>query len=175
MDFQLLSEKIEKAAKKAFLEMYEQHGSEQIYAFALYSDDGAETLCPSTNTLKGMLGEEEFEAYLQGEALEYYEFETAEWAYEYEGGRAEFREICGILSEAQYDDFQAYREQFFEVCVAVLHKLKKENFFKNIVQREIFLTFAVSDSDWLVRNERKIIPLLNDEFFTKQYFLQQEM
>ena len=31
---------------------FENYGAEEIYGFALYSDEGAMTVCPSTNTLK---------------------------------------------------------------------------------------------------------------------------
>jgi hypothetical protein len=39
MDFEILKQQIKTAAKK-LLEMYEKHGDEQIYSFALYSDEG---------------------------------------------------------------------------------------------------------------------------------------
>lgn len=52
MNFIQLQQKIEEASKKSFLEMYEQHKEEDIYAFALYSDEGAMTVCPSTNTIR---------------------------------------------------------------------------------------------------------------------------
>ena len=52
MNFTELKNKIEIAAKQAFLEMFEKHGKDEIYAFALYNDEGAMTVCPSTNTMK---------------------------------------------------------------------------------------------------------------------------
>ncbi|WP_407486179.1 DUF4303 domain-containing protein [Elizabethkingia anophelis] len=52
INFETLKHKIETATKKAFLEIYEKAGSENLYAFALYSDEGAMTVCPSANSLK---------------------------------------------------------------------------------------------------------------------------
>jgi hypothetical protein len=49
-DWPGMTTKIEAATRLAFTEMVEQHGSEGIYAFALYSDAGAMTVCPSTNS-----------------------------------------------------------------------------------------------------------------------------
>ena len=54
MDFDILKQQIETAAKNAFLEMYKKHGTEDIYSFALYSDEGAMTVCPSSNTLEAL-------------------------------------------------------------------------------------------------------------------------
>ena len=52
MNFEAFKQEIEVATKKAFIEMFENYEAEEIYGFALYSDEGAMTVCPSTNTLK---------------------------------------------------------------------------------------------------------------------------
>ncbi|MXV37827.1 DUF4303 domain-containing protein [Flavobacteriaceae bacterium Ap0902] len=78
MNFQALQTKIEKATKRAFIEMFEKHADEGIYSFALYSDEGAMTVCPATNTLDFINNLSEDER----EDLPYCKFEPAEWKYE---------------------------------------------------------------------------------------------
>lgn len=46
-----LRRRIEDAARQAFLDVLESHPDEHVYAFALYSDEDAMTVCPSTNTI----------------------------------------------------------------------------------------------------------------------------
>ena len=70
MNFEALKQEIEVATKKAFIEMFENYGAEEIYGFALYSDEGAMTVCPSTNTLKHLMTVDQ-------DDLTYYTFEPA--------------------------------------------------------------------------------------------------
>lgn len=173
MDFNILENKIEKAAKNAFIEMYEKHKEEGIYCFALYSDDGAMTVCPATNT-------NDFIKDFEEEDLDYYKFESAEWKYEMMGADEEFDEICKILYdelsknnyENEYSDekvFYKFRNQLFQTCINVLKKLKKEDFFKKLIGTDIFLQFTVSDYE-LDRDEvRKMIIELNDNHYKDEY------
>jgi hypothetical protein len=60
--------------------------AEGLYSFALYSDEGALTVCPSANSL----------AHLATQPLEdqlYAKFESAEWDYERRGAEAQFNEL----------------------------------------------------------------------------------
>ena len=91
MNFDILRQKIEHATKQAFIEMFENYGVDEIYGFALYSDEGAMTVCPSTNTLKHLA------VFDQNDDLTYYKFEPAEWKYEALGADKEFDEICDSL------------------------------------------------------------------------------
>lgn len=167
MDFEILKQQIEAAAKKAFLEMYEKHGAEQIYSFALYSDEGAMTVCPATNTLQ-MLDEDD-------EDLLYYKYEPAEWTYEMEGANDDFNEICTRLrseldqnseNDEWFEDFQA---KLYTACIEVLEKLKNENFFRQITGRDIFLIFTVSDYEFEKQDLKNIIISLNDNEYKREY------
>ena len=162
MDFKKLAQKIEQATRKAFLEIVNQHKGEQIYAFALYSDEGAMTVCPATNTLN----------YLETKPpkdITYYKYEPAEWHYEGDGADDEFQEICNELydyieeeledleeeDEDEEDDteFELFQQQLYQTCIDVLLKLKKENFFKNTLGYDIFLMFSVTDYE----QDRKLL------------------
>ena len=167
MDFEILKQQIETAAKKAFLEMYEKHGAEQIYSFALYSDEGAMTVCPATNTLP-MLDEDD-------DDLLYYKYEPAEWTYEMEGANDDFNEICTRLrseldQNSENDEwFEDFRTRLYTACIEVLEKLKNENFFRQITGRDIFLIFTVSDYEFEKQDLKNIIISLNDNEYKREY------
>ncbi len=171
MNFETLSQNIENAAKKAFIEMYEKYGAEEIYAFALYSDEMAMTVCPSTNTLKHLATVDQADLS--------YKFEPAEWKYEMVGADKAFNEISKKLRDTLYENadagaddewFNGFQQQLFATCVDVLEKLKRENFFKNIVGKEIFLTFTVSDYDMKEKDVENIINRLNDNEYKTEYY-----
>lgn len=176
MNFNELEQKIEIATKKAFIEIFNEHKNEEIYSFALYSDGGAMTVCPSANTIDFLknLNEEE------KEELTYYKFEPAEWKYEMSGAVEEFDDICKELRtelekndyENEYeveDTFVVFRNRLFKLCIKVLKKLKQEGFFKNIVGKEIFLIFTVSDFEFDNDELENIIIELNDNNYKEEY------
>ena len=94
MNFKKLEQKIENATKEAFIEMYNKHKNEEIYGFALYSDAGAMTVCPATNTIEFLNSLDNEEK----EEINYYKFETVEWKYEGDGADEKFNDICTELS-----------------------------------------------------------------------------
>lgn len=179
MNFDLLQHKIEQATKQAFLEMYLQHGEEGIYAFALYSDEGAMTVCPSTNT-QAALNEHYDE---QQEDFVYYQFEPAEWKYEMQGAEDAFNQISEDIYAAseqclQYDEdgeyienetFNLFREALFDCCFKVLLKLKQENFFYNLVQNDVFLMFSVTEHEFEPEKLKKMITQLNNNPYQAKY------
>ncbi len=176
MNFEELEQKIKNATKKAFIEIFNEHKNEEIYGFALYSDGGAMTVCPSTNTVGFLENLDEEEK----EELAYYKFEPAEWKYEGAGANEEFDDICKELSieleknnyENEYEDedtFVAFRNRLFKLCINVLKKLNKEDFFKNIVGKEVFLTFTVSDFEFDNDELENTIIELNENNYKEEY------
>lgn len=184
-DFKKLAVEIEAATRKAFQEMVTDHADEGIYAFALYSDEGAMTVCPSTNT-------QEFLATAPQNDIVYYTFEPAEWRYEADGADAEFNEICSKLYDAIEGDFwdnpdESYEEEdsededeedeefvefqqtLYQTCIDVLLKLKQENFFNNLAGKDIFLMFSVTDYEYDRTKLREMITLLNDNPYRQEY------
>ncbi|KAA2217772.1 DUF4303 domain-containing protein [Chryseobacterium sediminis] len=168
MDFEILKQQIENAAKKAFLEVYEKHGAEGVYSFALYSDEGAMTVCPAANTVKAMEMADEEDAF-------YYKFEPAEWTYEMEGADKEFDDICTQLRAElnKHDDddqwFEGFQSKLFSTCIEVLEKLKNENFFTKITGKDIFLIFMVSDYEFEEDELKDLIVRLNDNEYKSEY------
>ncbi|MDR6465921.1 DUF4303 domain-containing protein [Chryseobacterium sediminis] len=168
MDFEILKQQIEDAAKKAFLEVYEKHGAEGIYSFALYSDEGAMTVCPAANTMKVLETADEEDAL-------YYKYEPAEWTYEMEGADEEFNEICTQLRAEldQYEDddqwFEGFQAKLYSTCIEVLEKLKNENFFTKITGKDIFLIFTVSDYEFEMEELKDLVVRLNDNEYRSEY------
>lgn len=168
MNFEILQQNIEKATKKAFLEIVDTCGAGDIYAFALYSDEGAMTVCPSTNTLKHLENADQ-------DDLAYCKFEPAEWKYEMKGADQEFNEICdqlrAELDQNEEDDewFLHFQKKLYDTCIDVLEKLKNENFFKQIIGKDIFLTFTVSEYEFENNYIKDIINRLNDNEYNREY------
>ncbi|MEN7548603.1 DUF4303 domain-containing protein [Rapidithrix thailandica] len=174
MNFKELEQKIESATQKAFIEIFNTHKDEEIYGFSLYSDGGAMTVCPSTNTIDFLNNLDEEEK----EELSYYKYEPAEWKYESVGAEEEFNNISTELrTELEKDDFKneeketfiTFRNHLFKTCINVLNKLKKEAFFKNIVGKDIFLIFSVSDFEFENKELEKIVIELNDNDYKDEY------
>ena len=176
MNFDALSLKIEQATREAFGEMLQQHGAEDIYAFALYSDEGAMTVCPSTNTVTFLNNLSAAEK----EELPYYRFEPAEWAYEMQGADNAFNEISKTLDEElSKNDFQneyeaeavfdAFRQGLYDCCIAVLEKLKAEDFFNRLAGKEVFLMFTVSDYEFPKSELTNIVKRLNNDTYAQEY------
>jgi hypothetical protein len=170
-DFEALSAKIEAAARLAFTRICEQHGTEGIYAFALYSDDGAMTVCPAANTKAHLEQADQ-------DDLTYYKFEPAEWKYEGSGfdeADALFEEICTLVrereGEMEEDDaqFEAFRSRLFATCIDVLQKLTSEGFFREIAGHEVFIIFTASEYEFPKAEVRKILSSLNDNAFKDEY------
>jgi len=177
LNFIELENKIEKATKKAFIEMFEKHQDEEIYSFSLYSDEGAMTVCPSTNTIDFLDKMDK----KQKEQLAYYKFEPAEWKYEMIGADKDFDEICKDLrtelENNEYLDNDEYNEEWFlkfqktlyQTCTTILKKLKKEDFFKKIIGKDIFLVFSVSEFEFEKKKLEKMIIELNDNEYRTEY------
>ncbi|WP_282628392.1 DUF4303 domain-containing protein [Empedobacter sedimenti] len=169
-DFKKLENKIEEATKKAFQEMVAQHQSERIYAFALYSDEGAMTVCPATNTLNFLETQPEND-------LTYYKYEPAEWNYEGDGADDDFSEICNLLydevEDEKYEDdeelFGKFQQKLYQTCIDILLKLKNENYFKDIVGYDIFLIFSVTDYEQHRASLSQTISLLNENPYRDEY------
>lgn len=169
-NFKELALAIESATRKAFIEIAQKHKSERIYAFALYSDEGAMTVCPATNTLDFL------DSSPKDDTL-YYKYEPAEWIYEGDGADDDFSDICSQLfdevdDEKYYEDellFDAFQSSLYQTCVDVLLKLKQENFFKDIVGHDIFLMFSVTDFEQDRRFLAETISALNVEPYRTEY------
>ncbi|WP_028543272.1 DUF4303 domain-containing protein [Paenibacillus taiwanensis] len=175
-DFVLLKQEIKQAAMQAFSEIYNQTNPHNpVISFALYSDEGAMTVCPSTNTnqhLNDMVKEEPDEAL-------YYKYEPAEWAFEGTGADEAFNNICTklrnyILNAEQSDDdhddsFVSFRDTLYRTCIEVLEELVLANFFADITKRDIIVLFSVTDYEYDRSSSLQMVSRLNSAPVITEY------
>ena len=167
IDFNILKAEIKTAVKEAFTAINAQHKDGDVYSFALYSDEGALTVCPSANTkthLAEMISDDPDDAH-------YYKFEPAEWQYESVGAEKRFSAISRQLFEtnkAGYDgSWSAFQKQLYETCISALEELRAEGFF----EPSIFLLFTVSDTDQSPKQANAIVKRLNNNAYAEEYRL----
>lgn len=160
VDFDLLRQEIKDAARAAFGVVRRNHSDEQFYAFALYSDESAMTVCPAANTEEGLARRAEEYGYSKPQQLASLRWATGEWAYEFEGAEF-FDRACALINgedryEGEADEdpleeseaFVAFRTQVFEVIVLALEDLDAEGFFGAGDAREAITLFCtLSDFD----------------------------
>jgi hypothetical protein len=167
-DFQYLKQQLTRATQDAFLELLAAHRAEGFYSFALYSDEGALTVCPAANTLAHLAAQ-------PPEDQPYAKFEPAEWAYEMRGAAAQFNEIGRQLrtqvlaEELEEPAFEQFRRQLYATCVAVLDELRQQQFFDQAAGREVFLLFSVSDSDTPAAELAQLARQLNHNAYRDEY------
>jgi hypothetical protein len=168
LDFQPFQQQLTLATKDAFLEVLAAHPAESFYSFALYSDEGAMTVCPAASTLAHLAAQ-------PPEDLPYAKFEPAEWAYENAGAAAQFDELSRqlrthVLDEAlTEEEFEQFRQQLYATCVAVLDELRQQQFFDQAAGREVFLLFSVSDSDPAAAELAQLAKQLNHNAYCDEY------
>lgn len=117
---------IRSAAREAFQNIQKDHHGEGFCAFALYSDEGAMTVCAAANTqrhLEACVREEPDEA-------SYWKWSPAEWKHE------GFGDGCFVGVHKALQDFHArphdeaqflaFQQGLFESCVAAMEALRIE-------------------------------------------------
>lgn len=166
-DFDALKQEIITASLSALSEIIGQHPDERICAFALYSDEGAMTVCPAINTAEHLLK-------CQNEHPQYaldYKFSPAEWKCEAEGANKLFDVISEKVSvEVGKDDikFATFRRNLFATCGQALVEVKQEITRTNLLNDPILLLFSVSDSD-ISRQQIQLTKALNDSITWSEF------
>jgi hypothetical protein len=167
-DFQHFRQQLTLATRDAFLELLAAPRAESLYSFALYSAEGALTVCPAANTLAHL-------ATQPPANLPYAKFEPAGWACEMRGTAAQFGELSRqlrtyVLAEAlPLPALQPFRQRLYATCVAVLDELRQQRFFDQAAGREVFLLFSVSDSDTPAAELALLIQRLNHNAYRAEY------
>ncbi len=165
-DFASLQIEIEQAARQAFEEVVQTHNLKDVYGFALYSDDGAMTVCPAINTLSHLQRAMNDDPDDEGT----YRFYPSEWRYEGEGAADAFEKICtrvrtAVLdSEEQETDekwFTWFKKNLFEACIKALETLRREQFFTRFGDADYLVMFTVSDGDINAKTEIARVARLN--------------
>lgn len=170
MDFNEFKKKLTHSTKQAFLEIYNENPSLDLYAFALCNNDSKIAIHPSINSTQHL------EEVSDEDDFHYYKYEPSEWKFDYLGAKESFDEInqkCKAITDERDDDedwFYQFQNQINETCIEVLKELKEENFFSKLTRQPIFLNFSVIDDDLNKDKQRKIITQLNDNTYKEDYF-----
>ena len=170
MDFNEFKNKLAQSTKQAFLEIYNENPSLDLYAFALCNNESKIAIHPSANST------EYLEQVADEDDFHFYKFEPSEWKFDYLGAKESFNEInqiCKKIADEHDDDedwFYQFQNQLNEKCIEVLHELKEEQFFSKLTGKDIFLNFSVIDDDLNKDIQRKIITQLNDNQYKDDYF-----
>lgn len=150
IDFEALLAEVKVGAKKAFQACRENADGKTIFGYALYSDDSAMTICHMCGTrelLAGRTDEPEVR------------WICHEWDLQAGGGNLD-KANERINAEDAFDrdsdaDFIRFRDGVYATCVRAMDELIAEGFFGGEKERDgMFLTFAVSDPDDMMREIR---------------------
>lgn len=154
-------------AREAFSGIQTDHPDEQFYAFALYTDDSADSLLPAANSEQGYQRTVERYSATDARELAYLRWSTAEWAYEaFDVSKNHFRGVRECLSSLDRswpdESFVAFRQQYFATMINALLDLETEGFFGVGDVREKVTVFAtVSDSELAEGLEKKSVRKIN--------------
>lgn len=143
-DFDDLRARLVAASTRALAEVRRRYRADPVCAFALYSDDGAMTVCPAMDLTSARA------ARIAGDPAHAADttYAPPEWALESVGAERAFDAICERLSDhldAHPREFRAFKAALFETCLQALEELRDGGRFRG--GPEVLLMFAVSDGD----------------------------
>lgn len=161
-----LEKRVYEAAKSAFTSLQNSHPDERFYAFALYTDSSAMTICPSANSVQSLEAKvnQEQEEDRSEEAIQYYKWASSEWEYEaWESER--FKDICTTLRESsERNDIEKFQSQVFITMTNALLMLKNEGFFESFgIPQAPVLFVTITDDDRAEELENQSAKILNGE------------
>ena len=175
-DFAELEARIIAASKAAFEDVRQAHAAEQICAFALYSDDGAMTVCPAFD----LVSRRDRRVAKYPDDANAYIYSTAEWALEAFGARESFNDICTTVRTFVLDNldhpyqglaswsvnlhatgFESFKQRLFETCMCALENLRVDGTFH--AYPNLLVMFAVSDDGLEPADEQRMMQRLNGD------------
>jgi hypothetical protein len=168
--FTVLRREIVEAARRSFDDVRAAHPDERYYAFALYSDDSAMTVCPAANSEEGFgrcIERYKAKDWFQKYSLSFFRWSIAEWAYECEslerfGAVHKMINVEGRYDRDDSDGFVNFKGQLFATMVLALKDLDAGGFFGTGKAREaVTLICSVSDSGCAVWLEEESARRLN--------------
>ena len=148
-----LKAEIKEAVKKSFIKIVETRPD--IYCFALYSDEGCETLAVVSNTIDYF--EKSQKENGEDESDFYSKYSPDEWDFDIYWGEEDvgFKHITKQLGENSdiYDfenpederKFDEFQQNFYQVCIDVLKELKSEDFFQKSFPKDLFYCLALQN------------------------------
>lgn len=131
MNWADLEEDVYQAASAAFTALQAAHPDEQFYAFALYTDSGAMTICPAASSREALarkFAKEGIDA--ADEDVPYYTWSTSEWPYE-AWEDALFNDICTRLRESLEgeENHEHFLAQVFQTMTRAMARVRDDGVF----------------------------------------------
>lgn len=167
MNGERLTQAVVEAARTAFGSLMAEKADEHFYAFALYTDDYAETVVPSANSVERYGAKLTELGQVDGPDSAWCKWGTAEWAYEAWGGSAFtpiYRELQSHRRTMPDTDeaWAAYKGSVHECMTAALEQLHAEGFFAGR-RDDVTLFISSSDDDDAIDMENESAKRLNSE------------
>jgi hypothetical protein len=179
MDWNALEYEIYRAARNAFDDLRKAHPDEEFYAYALYTDSDAGTVCPAANSLREFAKAVSQESDLSAADLAYYKWATSEWAYEF-GKASYFKEIsaqlmASVLALENQANHATFKRNVAASMTGALKKLDADGFFGVGAEREKLVLFiSVTDDDSAESVENESARLLNPKSAYERFALRYE-
>lgn len=144
---------VKEGAARAFQAIRADHPDEQMYVFALYSEDAAMTVCPAANSEEAYARKSRDANPARRVGLRW---NTGDWAYEFEhvemldGAYRMLIDLRESIGEMEFLESDA-PEDVFRTMVAALEELNAEGFFGTGEARErvtVFFTLSDGGEEW---------------------------
>lgn len=168
VDFEQLRRDVTDATRRTFAAMRSRCAGDKLYAFALYSDGSAMTVCPAANTEKAYSLALEKSGASEPEEVNYYRWAFPEWGAYTDADAKAFNAICArIGGESRYDEqdpdgFVRFKAHVYATMVLALLDLVNEGFFGSGQEREqLILLCSEPDSGCAVWLEDESARRLN--------------
>ncbi len=180
VDFDQLRHEIADATRQSFAAVRSRCGGEILYAFALYSDGSAMTVCPAANTEGAYRRALKRSGASEPEQVNYYRWAFPEWDAATDADAAAFNAISskiggeGRYGEQDPDGFVHFKARVYATMVLAVLDLVNEGFFGKDREREQ-LTLLCSEPDsgcavWLEdESARRLNPGKVYKKFRKQW------
>jgi hypothetical protein len=180
VDFDQLRRQIADATRRTFTAVQSRCAGELLYAFGLYSDGSAMTVCPAANTEGAYRRALERSGASETEQVNYYRWAFPEWDATTDADARAFSAISkkigrdGRYDEQDPDGFVHFKARVYATMVLALLDLVEEGFFGKDREREQ-LTLLCSEPDsgcavWLEdESARRLNPGKVYKKFRKQW------
>lgn len=178
VDFDQLRRDITKATRHTFATIQSRCTGGKLYAFALYSDGSAMTVCPAANTEEAYRRALEQSAATEPEEVNYYRWAFPEWTAQSNTDANAFNAICDSINgrggsryDAQDPDgFVRFKARVYATMVLALLDLINEGFFGSGPEREqLTLLCSEPDSGCAVWLEDESVRRLNSDRIYKKF------
>jgi Domain of unknown function (DUF4303) len=152
VDFDQLRREVAEATRRTFVAIRSRGAGNRLYAFALYSDGSAMTVCPAANTEEAYHLALEKSGASEPEEVNYYRWAFPEWVADTDTDAKAFKAVCAKISGAiRYDEqaadgFVRFKSRVYATMVLAPLDLVNEGFFGSGQEREQ-LTLLCSEPD----------------------------